>query len=249
MKELAALSGVSPRTLRYYDQIGLLHPGRSPRNDYRVYGEPEVDRLQRILFYRELGVPLEDIAGILDAPGYDRQRALEEHLTALTLKKERLELLIGNVKKTIGTLKGETFMSDSEKFEGFKAKLLEENEARYGVEVSEKYGQEAKELFNLKVKGMSEADWNRSESLRTECETLLAQALLSGDPAGEAAQRACDMHRQWICMFWGQKMYSKPAHRVLVEGYAADQRFLDYYDRLGAGCTDFLVKAMDVYCG
>ena len=96
VSNLAKLSGVSTRTLRYYDQIGLLRPLRQSANGYRIYGQGEVDRLQQILFYRELGVSLEEIGAILDAPGYDREAALAGHLSALMEKKKQLELLIGN---------------------------------------------------------------------------------------------------------------------------------------------------------
>lgn len=122
IKNLARISGVSTRTLRYYDQIGLLCPARIAANDYRIYGQKEVDLLQQILFYRELGVSLKEIHQILNDPDFDKARALESHLSALLLRKKQIERLIDNVTKTIGSLKGECVMSDNEKFEGFKQK-------------------------------------------------------------------------------------------------------------------------------
>ncbi len=105
INQLAQISGVTTRTLRYYEQIGLLIPARISSNNYRIYGQKEVDALQQILFYRELGVPLEEIKSLLTAPDYDRKIALQSHLAALTEKRERLDLLIQNVGKTIDLLR------------------------------------------------------------------------------------------------------------------------------------------------
>jgi DNA-binding transcriptional MerR regulator len=124
VNKLAVLAGVSTRTLRYYDQIGLLTPKRISSNGYRIYGREEVDKLQQILFFRELGIPLEEIKNILSDENFDSRRALEEHLKALELRREQLDKLIMNVSKTIKAMKGELAMSDKEKFEGFKQSLL-----------------------------------------------------------------------------------------------------------------------------
>ena len=91
VQQLARLSGVSPRTLRYYHQIGLLSPAYVGNNGYRYYGRVQVDRLQQILFYRELGLPLEKIGAILEDPAFDRAQALEAHLQALTARRARLD--------------------------------------------------------------------------------------------------------------------------------------------------------------
>lgn len=94
------MAGITTRTLRYYDQIGLLHPLRLSDSGYRLYGVAEVDRLQQILFYRELGLELSDIKKILDSPDYNSVDALEQHLKELEEKKQRLEALIQTVTKT-----------------------------------------------------------------------------------------------------------------------------------------------------
>ncbi len=145
------MAGVTPRTLRYYDQIGLLSPKRTDSNGYRVYGTEDVDRLQQILFYRELGVSLEDIRKILTGEDFDELSALQSHLSALLERREQLNLLISNLEKTIKAKKGEIFMSDKEKFEGFVKKLVEENEEKYGKEAREKYGDEAVDRSNAKL--------------------------------------------------------------------------------------------------
>lgn len=134
VQKLGKLAGISTRTLRYYDQIGLLKPARINASGYRVYGQTEVDRLQQILFYRELGVNLNEIKRIIDAPTFDSFQALKEHRRQLLDKKSQLELLIANVDKTIAAREGRITMTDQEKFEGFKEKLIEENERKYGKE-------------------------------------------------------------------------------------------------------------------
>jgi DNA-binding transcriptional MerR regulator len=246
--QLATLSGVTTRTLRYYDQIGLLTPVRTASNGYRIYGQAQVDRLQQILFYRELDVSLEEIGRLLDAPDYQPETALQSHLLSLLQRKEQLERLIVNVKKTIGTLKGETTMNDNEKFEGFRQKLLDDNESAYGAEIRQKYGDEAVNSSYAKVKGMTEEQWRSACVLREEYEQLLKEAFAQGDPAGEAAQKACDLHRQWLCLFWKEGMYSKEAHRGMGEMYVEDPRFSAYYERIAPGCAVFFRDALRVYC-
>lgn len=245
---LARLAGVSTRTLRYYDQIGLLRPLRTAANGVRVYGPHEVDRLQQILFYRQLGVALEEIGRILDAPGYDRAQALRSHLDSLLEQQKELEALIGNVSKTLRTLKGETSMEDKEKFAGLKQKLVQDNEAQYGAEVRARWGDDAADAANARLLDMDRATWERAQALRAQCEALLQAALAKGDPAGAEAQQACDVHRQWLCLFWKPGTYSKAAHAGLGEMYAADGRFAAYYERLGKGCAAFFRDALRIYC-
>lgn len=243
----AKLSGVTTRTLRYYDQIGLLCPVRIA-SGYRIYGEKEVDRLQQILFYRELGMELKEIADILKSPEFDRRKALESHLSALLQKKNQLEKLIGNVTKTISTLKGEAVMSDKEKFEGFKDRMLADNEERYGKEIREKYGDDTVNASYARVKGMTEEKMQRAEDLRRSIEETLAEAFAQKDAAGETAQKVCAMHKEWLCIFWPEGMYSKEAHKGLADMYVADDRFRANYDKIAPGCTEFLRDAIYIFC-
>lgn len=247
IKELTEMSGVTKRTLRYYDQIGLLCSGRIS-NGYRVYGQAEVDRLQQILFYKELDVPLVEIEQILGAPDYDREKALSKHLSELLQKKNKIELLINNVTKTIESLKGENLMNDQEKFEGFKQKIINDNETVYGSEIRAKYGDSLVDASNTKIKGMSEEKWQETERLRILINEMLKKAFAQGDPENETAQKVCELHRQWICMFWQDGTYSKEAHLRLAEMYCVDERFKKYYEAAASGATEFLFEAMKIYC-
>jgi DNA-binding transcriptional MerR regulator len=239
------MSGVSARTLRYYDEIGLLKPRRVAESGYRIYGQDEVDALQQILFYRELGFALDDIKKLTQAPGFDRQQAFLRHLAELHNRRERLDTLINNVAKSLAAMKGEKPMTNNEKFEGFKRGLVDENERKYGAEIREKYGDDASDESNANLMGLSKEQYDESEQLRLRFEEALKAAFKTGDAAGELARQACDLHRQWLTIFYPK--YSKEYHRGLGEMYVADERFSANYEKLGAGCTAFLRDAINAY--
>ena len=138
VKALAELAGVTPRTLRWYHQIGLLPPGRVGENGYRYYGPRQADRLQDILYYRALGVELSQIKAYLDDPAFDRIAALRGHLAALLAEQARLEGLVASLRKTIDAQERSIPMKDEEKFEAFKRRAVEANEAAYGPEIRKK---------------------------------------------------------------------------------------------------------------
>lgn len=247
VQQLAKTAGISSRTLRYYDEIGLLKPARLTSSRYRIYGPKEVDRLQQILFFRELGVGLEQIREIINDPSFDSLTALREHRVKLLEKKQQLELLINNVEKTIAQYEGRIIMTDQEKFEGFKQKLIDENEAKYGKEVREKYGDEAVDKSYRKMKEMTQEQYAEFEKLGQMVLDTLKEAMAAGDPASELAQKAADLHRQWLCFTWDN--YSKEAHAGLAQMYVNDERFAAYYDRIKPGAAKFLRDAVLVYTG
>ncbi|HHV95974.1 MAG TPA: MerR family transcriptional regulator [Clostridiaceae bacterium] len=244
---LSNLAGVSTRTLRYYDEIGLLKPAKINSSGYRIYGEAEVDKLQQILFYRELGVKLDKIKEIISSPSFDKVKALKEHREKLLEKRKQLDLLIENVEKTIALTEGKIKMSDREKFEGFKRSLIEENEKKYGKEIREKYGEDAVNKSNKKILNMTQEQYKEFEKLSSEILETLKAAYKTGDPAGELAQKAADLHRQWLCYTWNT--YSKEAHAGLAQRYVDDERFRAYYDKEQPGLAEFLRDAILVYTG
>ena len=246
INKLAKLAGISTRTLRYYDELGLLSPARVSSNGYRIYGQKEIDRLQQILFYRELGVSLEEIRNILASKDFDGLTALESHLSALLARREQLDLLVANVRKTIKTMKGEIKMSDQEKFEGFLQKLVDDNEQQYGEEIREKYGEESVSRSNAKVLNMSKQQYMELEKLTADLNETLKAAYEQGDPAGELARRACELHKRWLCFYWSD--YSKEAHRGITQMYVEDPRFRAYYDKIAPGCAVFLRDAVAIFC-
>jgi DNA-binding transcriptional MerR regulator len=245
IKKLANLVGVSTRTLRFYDEIGLLKPHRINASGYRIYGQQEIDLLQQILFYRELGVPLEQIQSILYSPAFDKKQALQEHYQNLVAKQKQLELLIQNVKKTIAAQEGKITMTDKEKFEGFKHRLIADNEEKYGEEIRAKYGADAVDNTNQKLKNMTEAEYEEVTQIEKKMIQLLIEAFASGDPASEKAQEAAQLHKKWLSYYWNE--YNKEAHMGLAEMYVADDRFKQYYNKYQAGLTEFLRDAIQVF--
>jgi DNA-binding transcriptional MerR regulator len=247
IQKLASLAGVSTRTLRYYDEIGILKPARINSSGYRIYGQEEVNTLQQILFYRELGVGLDSIKEIVTAPTFDGAKALREHREKLLEKKEQLDLLIANVDKTIALTEGRITMSNKEKFEGFKKKMVEDNEKKYGKEIREKYGKENVDASNAKVMNMTEEQYQEVTALAAQLHTTLAEAFKTGDPAGELAQKAAHFHKQWLTYYC--KEYSKEAHAGLAQMYVDDERFTSYYDKEQPGTAVFLRDAIHIYTG
>ncbi len=246
VKALAELAGVTPRTLRWYDQKGLLRPRRTTEAGYRLYGPEEVDRLQNILFYKELGLGLEAVRELLDAPGFDRLAALQSHLTELEARRERLDALILTVEKTIDEAEGGRPMTDKEKFEAFKRRAVEANEEQYGEEIREKYGPEAVEASNSRILSMTEEEHGQWRALEAEILSALAAAVRDReDPAGPEGRRIAELHRRWLSCTW--TAYTPQAHRGVAELYTADERFTAYYDKEVPGCAAFLRDAVRAY--
>lgn len=243
VKALADLAGITPRTLRWYDREGLLKPLRTTEAGYRIYGPAQVARLQDILFYRELGLGLTAIRELLDDPGFHRLAALQSHMAELQRRRDRLDGLILTLQKTIDEEQGGTPMNDKERFEAFKRQAVEKNEARYGKEIREKYGDAAIDQASARVLSLTEEEYGRWKDLGEEILSALAAAVRAGeDPAGAEGQRIAGLHRQWLSYSW--ETYTPQAHLGLGQMYAADPRFTAYYDREVLGCAVFLRDAI-----
>lgn len=247
VQKLSRLSGVSPRTLRYYHELGLLEPTRISSSGYRIYGASQVDRLQQILFYRELGLPLETIRDLMDAPGFEPAQALLSHRDNLMAQRDRLNTLITNVERTIASTEGRITMTDKEKFEGFKQKLVDDNEKKYGKEIRDKYGDKTVDASNQKLMGMTPETHAAFTRLTEELTATLAQAVETGDPAGDLAQKAAALHKEWLMFNWPE--YTPEAHAGLGQMYVDDPRFKAYYDGERPGTAEFLRDAILVFTG
>lgn len=248
IQKLASLAGVSTRTLRWYDQIGLLKPCRCAENDYRIYGPAEVDRLQQILFYRTLGVELARIRTILDEPSFDRLEALRGHLNALQAERDRIDGLIHTVRQTIATEERSAIMSDQAKFEGFQRRVVERNEAAYGAEIRTKYGDGPVDEANTRVLSLTREQYQRWTGLGEEIKRRLTAAVTAGeDPAGEEGQAIAALHREWLTVT--NNAYRPDMHAGLGELYTQDERFTAYYDGAVSGCADFLCRAIHAFTG
>lgn len=227
IKKLADLAGVTRRTLRYYDEIGLLKPRRINSSGYRIYGEKEIDLLQQILFYKSMDMKLEDIQKIISKPDFDIPKALIDHLQELVLRRNQLDQLISTVEKTIAYNKGEVEMSNKEKFEGFKKEKLIENENKFGEEIREKYGEGAVVGSNQKFMNMSEDDFKNMQNIENEMFECLKKVVKARDLESEAAKNVYKNHKAWLNFTW--ESYSPEAHIGLAEMYVKDERFSNYY--------------------
>lgn len=247
VQKLAKIAGISTRTLRYYDEIEILKPARINSSGYRIYGEKEVDRLQQIMLYREMGVNLETIKTIVTKASFDEAAALQEHLKHLLAQRNQIDQLIANVKKTIDYKKGSIKLNDKEKFNGFKQKMVDDNEKKYGKEIREKYGDEQVNKSNQKLMNMTEEQYKEFEKLSQEVLDTLEAAFATGDPAGELAQKTADLHRRWLSFTWSS--YSKEAHAGVAQMYVEDERFKEFYDKKQPGSAEFLRDAILIYTG
>lgn len=243
--KLAELAGISTRTLRYYDEIDLLKPASLTEAGYRMYGSEEVNRLQQILFYRELGISLGQIKDILTSPGFDSTVALKEHKEKLIQKRAQLDLLIINVDKSIQEYERGIKMTDKEKFEGFKQELVDNNEDMYGEEIRNAYGNNVIDQSNALLKNMTKEQYEEVVKLEQDVLDSLKEAMVAGDPTSKLGQKTAKLHKQWISFHWPK--YSKQAHAGLAEMYVADERFQAYYDKVQTGAAQFLRDAIVEY--
>ncbi|MCL1859372.1 MAG: TipAS antibiotic-recognition domain-containing protein [Oscillospiraceae bacterium] len=137
-------------------------------------------------------------------------------------------------------------MPDTKKFDKFKQSLIDKNERQYGTEVRKKYGNKTVDESNAHLKGLTQEQYDEGERLRLALEETLKAAFVIGDPTGELAQKACDLHRQWLFVFYPK--YSKEYHMDLGDMYVADERFRAHYDKIAPGCAEFLCDAINIYC-
>lgn len=245
IQKLGKLAGISTRTLRYYDEINILKPARFNSSGYRIYGQVEIDRLQQILFYKELGVGLDEIKMIVTSPSFDGEKALIQHRQKLLAKRIQLDLLIANVEKTLTQNEGRMRMTNKEKFAGFKQQMIERNEQEFGKEIRQNYGNEKVNRSNEILKDMTEEQHADIEKLSNEVLKVLVEAYKTGDPASELAQKTADLHREWLTFYWGN--YTKEAHAGIAQMYVDDERFAAYYDKNQAGAAQFLRDAILIY--
>ena len=239
VKQLSKLAGVTPRTLHHYDQIGLLKPSRVGDNGYRYYGEESVLRLQQILFYRELGIPLEDIKQIMGRRDFDVMGALRSHKEALQKQVTRLNRLIHTVDNTINHLKGNTTMSDKAYFEGFS----EEEQEKYAAEAEELYGSESVRESNRKWKAYATA---KKEAIMAEGKAVYID-MIAAMPKGAAnkdVQAIVERWRKHLEYFWTPDLDQLLA---LANGYHDDPRFKANFDKMHPGLAEFMREAVSVY--
>ena len=239
VKQLSKLAGVTPRTLHHYDDIGLLKPSRVGDNGYRYYGEEALLRLQQILFYRELDIPLDNIKKIIGRRDFDVLGALQSHKDALNKQVARLNRLINTVDNTINHLKGNSIMSEKAYFEGFS----EEEQEKYALEAEQMYDPETVRESNRKWKAYSAA---KKEAIMEEGKTMYMD-MIAAMPKGADSKEVQEIVERWrkhMDYFWTPKLDQLLA---LANGYNDDPRFKANFDKMSPGLAEFMREAVKVY--
>jgi DNA-binding transcriptional MerR regulator len=239
VKQLAVLANVSPRTLHYYDEIGLLKPATYGTNGYRYYGKEAVLKLQQILFFKELDFRLDEIKAIIDRPEFDLLYALQVHKTALQERAARLTNLIHTVDQTILYLKGKADMSQSQLFEGFSE------------EKQQQYIEQARELWGDTVT-QSVQRWN-SYTKEQKQQILAEGQAITIDAVGYIGQDPTSPEVQQIVARWHQHLryFDEPTRAILLglgHAYAEHPEFAAFYQRLHPELPEFLRQAVVHYC-
>jgi MerR family transcriptional regulator, thiopeptide resistance regulator len=239
VKQLSKLAGVTPRTLHHYDAIGLLKPTRVGDNGYRYYGEESLLRLQQILFYRELDLPLEDIRKIMGRRGFDVLGALQGHREALQKQVARLDRLLVTVDNTIQHLKGERLMSERGLFEGFS----EDEQEKYALEAEKLYDPETVRESNRKWKSYSSA---QKEAILAEGREIY-QDMIAAMPKGADSlevQAIVERWRKHMDYFWTPNIDQLLG---LADGYNNDPRFKANFDKMHPRLAEFMHEAVSAY--
>lgn len=222
--QLARLAGVSVRTLHVYDKLGLLKPSVRTDAGYRQYGEAELLRLQQILFYKELDIPLKNIADILDDPEFDLIEALTGHKRALSARRDRIDTLLSTIDATIDHLKNKTMSN----FEKLYAGLPREQAAALRQEAIDNWGEEA---ILKSEKALTEMSDDRLARLKADQKDISQRlrALRRADPQSAAVQAQIARHYEVIRGFWGLadgEPIKAKAYKGLGEMYVADDRYM-----------------------
>ena len=221
VKELAQLSGVSVRTLHFYDEIGLLKPARIGENQYRYYEAEQLLALQQILFFRELGFELKKIQAAVGSPGFDRIEALQAHREVLLKERARMGELVATIDQTLDRLKGgrrmKTKMKDKDLYQGFAP----EKQAEYEEYIKNRFGVDnAAWLESQKrVKKFTKADWERNgKEWDAICRDLAAQLAKGAAATSAPVQAVIRRHHTWLKKFWTPK---RESYSGLGEGYTS----------------------------
>lgn len=242
VNQLARAAGISIRTLHHYDAIGLLRPAETGSNGYRYYGHAELLKLQQILFYRELGLPLSQIRSILDEPGFDPVAALTAQRAALVERAERYATLIVTIDRTIDSLRKDYVMEDEHYYAGIGPETLE----RWDREARERWGAAIVDAARGKVRTLGK---DRTAAIQTELAELregFRRLFTEGAaPESEEVQALTARHYAWVSHSW---VPDAASFKGLGELYRDDPEFRATYDGEDhPGTAAFIAQAMAIF--
>ncbi|NUS72933.1 MAG: MerR family transcriptional regulator [Corynebacteriales bacterium] len=237
---LAELANVTVRTLRHYDQLGLLTPSTRSRAGYRQYGDSDLERLQQILYYRELGFSLEEIATIIDDPHTDPATHLRRQHGLVLERIKKLNSMATAIEFALEKHKVGMSLTPQERFEVFG----EDDPEQYASETKERWGHtEAYRESAKRSSKYTKADWQRLKEETTRWEQRLATLLDSGAPANSAqARQLAEEQRQHISRWFFDCDYDMQV--CWADMYIEDARFTEYYERIRPGLAAFLSEAI-----
>ncbi len=238
--ELAKLTGITVRTLHHYDQIGLVQPSDRSRAGYRLYGEGDVLRLQRVLLYRELGLPLDEIAGILADPRHSPTAALAQHREVLVAKRARLDAMLAALDTALRLEKGPMTMQPEDvktMFDGFDPE-------EYADEARERWGTtEAYKESARRTKQYGPAQWEAIKREGGAIYARFAELMREGAPPDDARVRGVvEAHRAHIDRWFYP--CSPEIQQGLAAMYIGDPRFTANIDAYGAGLAQYIHDAI-----
>ena len=238
--QVAGFAGVTVRTLHHYDEIGLLVPSERSHAGHRRYGDEDLDRLQQILFYRELGFPLDEVAVLLDDPETDPRAHLRRQHELLTVRIEKLQKMAAAVEHAMEARTMGINLTPEEKFEVFGDKDPEEHaeeaERRWG-------GTEAYAESQRRAARYTKDDWKRMQAEVASWGERYDTLMEAGEPAtGERAMDMAEEHRQHISQWFYDCSYEM--HKGLGEMYMSDERFKEFYDSMRPGLAEHLRDAI-----
>jgi DNA-binding transcriptional MerR regulator len=244
VRELAELSGITVRTLHYYDQIGLLKPSYVNEAGYRFYAQQQLVLLQQILFYKELNFDLKQIKEFMTDPNFDLLSSLKNQKNLLLNNRTKIEKLITMVQETITALEKKSILKEQEMFAGFDA----EKQRGYENEMVEQYGSDVQEHINKSyqnIKSWNKSDWDRikmqADNINKELVYLLERQAL---PDAETVQKIIKDHYNWICLFWQPNATS---YAALADLYTTHPDFKKLYAQYHPNLGDYLAAAMKHY--
>lgn len=241
VKQLSGLAGVTVRTLHLYDSIGLLKPSVRTEKRYRLYGEAELLRLQQIIFYKELDVPLKDILGILDDPDFDLIRALEAHKLAIKAQKKRASKILSTIDKTILKLKGKIKMTHEELYAGLpKDKSLE-----WQAIAKKKWPKEVAHAEKMLLK-MDKSEFQQLRNDFRENMEALAD-LRHQSPESSEVQSEIAKHYHYIRQFWGRTDNISEAYKGLGQLYVDEPAYTAINGAPDEDFAVFMRNAMNYY--
>lgn len=238
INKLAKLCGITVRTLHYYDEIGLLCPNSIAQNGYREYNQENLIRLQEILFFKELDIPLKEIKSIIDSPDYDKQKALRKHKVLLTLKKDRLNRII--------QLVNDNLEDEKINLKEFDMTEINKHIEKYAQEAKERWGHsDAYKQSSKRTKKYTDADWQKINGEKDQIFSDFADCMNNAQYCKDADALVSQWKNHISKYFYD---CTDEMLLGLADMYTYDERFKENMDKHGEGVSDFISKSIKNYC-